>query len=104
MDVIAELFPEPGLVFLHEAKATDPLGALPEIEMRHDQPRRPAVHRLERLVAEPGGDERLPLRRLVQRNIRRVAAIAVRHYVLAGRLHLDYLRQRVNTDAPPLPV
>src|SRR3990170_416534 len=41
--VVAETFPEAWLVALEQAQAAHPLGALPEIQMGHDQPRRPAM-------------------------------------------------------------
>src|SRR5207245_10515044 len=104
MNVVAELFPEPRLVFLHEPKPADPLGALPEIEMRHDQSRRPAMHRLERLVVELVGNERLPLRHFVEGNIGRVAAGGIGHHDLAGRVELNRLEQGIDADAEPLHV
>src|SRR5256886_14570168 len=65
VDVVAERLPEARLVSLRHPKAPDPLGALPEIEVRHDQPRRPAVDRLERLVVELVGHEGLPIDHLI---------------------------------------
>src|SRR5215213_8232825 len=38
--VVAVLLPEPGLVPGHEGEPADPLGALPEIQVRHQQPDR----------------------------------------------------------------
>src|SRR3984893_13619398 len=72
--------------------------------MRHDQARRPSVYSLERLVAELVGDECLALRHFLEGNVRRVAAVAVRHHVLAGRVDLDGLEQRIDADAQPLHV
>src|SRR2546422_10929284 len=48
--VIAERFPEAQLVVIHQAKSSEPLGALPEIQMRHHQSRRAAMLRGERLA------------------------------------------------------
>src|SRR5688572_26704256 len=52
--VVAERFPETGLVLVHESKAPHPLRALPEVEVRHEEAGGPAVLRIERfaVVAE----------------------------------------------------
>src|SRR3954470_14514809 len=57
--VVAVGLPEAGLVVVEELDAAHPLGALPEVEMRHQQARRPAVLGLERLVAVAVCDPRL---------------------------------------------
>src|SRR5690242_13124271 len=41
--VVAVLLPEARLVAAQQGQAGDPLGALPEVEVRHEQPHRPAV-------------------------------------------------------------
>src|SRR4051794_31339211 len=41
--VVSVLFPEPGLVAGHQRQPADPLGALPEVQVRHEEPDRPAV-------------------------------------------------------------
>src|SRR5262249_61719024 len=56
--VVAERLPEAGLVLFQQPQAPNPLRALPEVEVRHDQAGRPPVLRLERLVGIAGGDER----------------------------------------------
>src|SRR5687767_14046272 len=38
VDSIAERFPEPALVGVHQPQSAHPLGASPEVECRHDQP------------------------------------------------------------------
>ena len=43
--MVAVALPEAGLILGDELEAAHPLGALPEVEMRHDQPQRPAVLR-----------------------------------------------------------
>ena len=43
--VVAEALPEPRPVVLHEREGVDPLRALPEVEVRHQQPGRAAVLR-----------------------------------------------------------
>src|SRR4051812_1513614 len=49
IDVITELFPEAGPVIAGEFQAAHPFGALPEIQMRHQQPSRTAMFGGERL-------------------------------------------------------
>ena len=56
--VVAERLPEPRLVAVDDAQAAHPFGALPEIEMRHDQPHRAAM--LARSGASPAVARRSP--------------------------------------------
>src|SRR6185312_17061920 len=48
--VVAEGLPEAGFVLLEQRQSTQPLGALPEVEVRHEQPGGPAVLRRQRLA------------------------------------------------------
>src|ERR1700712_1247115 len=41
--VVAVAFPEALLVVIHQGDLGNPLGALPEVQVRHDHPDRPAV-------------------------------------------------------------
>src|SRR5712692_7122555 len=41
--VVAVLLPEARAIAVHELQAADPLGALPEVQVRHEQTQRPAV-------------------------------------------------------------
>src|SRR3954454_7529032 len=50
--VVAVLLPEPWLVAGHQGQPGAPLGALPEVEVRHEQPPRPAVLGGQRLAVE----------------------------------------------------
>src|SRR3954469_7153247 len=50
--VVAVLLPEPGLVTGHERQPVDPLGALPEEQVRPQQPDRPAVLGRQRLAVD----------------------------------------------------
>src|SRR4051812_47810311 len=50
--VVAVLLPEPRLVARHERQLADPLRALPEVEVRHQQPDRSAVLDRQRLAVE----------------------------------------------------
>src|SRR4030088_31954 len=48
--VVAVAFPEPGFVVIEEPEPADPLGALPEVEMRYEETRRSAVIARQRLA------------------------------------------------------
>ena len=56
--MVAETLPEAATVGGDELEAPHPLGALPEIEMRDEQARWPAVSRSERCVGETRRDQR----------------------------------------------
>src|SRR5207248_7125817 len=55
--VISVLLPESRQVVLQQLEPTHPLRALPEVEMRHEQPRGPAVLRRQPLTAPAEGDQ-----------------------------------------------
>ena len=76
-----------------------PLRALPEVEVRDEQPRRAAVLRVERLVVVLVRDPRLAVADVLEREVRRVAAVAEREDVLGARV--DAVEQRVERDARP---
>src|SRR4051812_47643768 len=97
--VVAVALPEPWLVLLCQLQAAHPLGALPEVEVRHEQPRRAAVLRLQRLASVFVGDPRLAPRHLLERKVRRVAAVAPRAHELPARLYA--LEQPVERHAGP---
>src|SRR5690606_18425980 len=59
VEVVAVLLPEPGLVELLHREPVDPLRALPEVQVRHEQPGGAAVLRIERLPVVLVGDPRL---------------------------------------------
>src|SRR5262249_5552669 len=84
--VVAVGLPESGLVVLVHLEASYPLGALPEIQVRHEQPRRATVLRLQRLVLVLVGDPRLSVGEIRQRKIRRVAAVAKGEDVFGARI------------------
>src|SRR5262245_25033015 len=54
--VVPVALPEAGGVLGEKLQAAHPLGALPEVEVRHDQPQRSAVLRGQRLAAVPVGE------------------------------------------------
>src|SRR5918911_1742723 len=93
--VIAERFPEAWRVPVRQAQATDPFGALPEVEVWHDQPRRAAMLRCQRLILVPVRDERLAALHVRHGQVRRVPAVAPHTHVLGRRIRLDMREQRL---------
>src|SRR3954470_17303893 len=65
--VISERLPEAGLVLLGEGETADPLGALPEVQMRDQQARRTAVLGFEVISVELVDDPRLATGDVVDR-------------------------------------
>ena len=58
------MLPEPGLVAGHHDQPANPLRALPEVEVRHEQPGRSAMLRRERLPLGLDRDPGLPVEQL----------------------------------------
>src|ERR1700677_4870479 len=73
--VVAVGLPESGSVLVHELQAPDPLSALPEIQVRYQQPGRATVLGLKRGVCEAEGHPRLAAGDIRQRKVGRVAAV-----------------------------
>src|SRR5262245_4246440 len=80
--VVAVDLPEAGLVEGLEPEPAHPFGALPEVEVRDEHPGRPAVLRLERLAVVLVDDPGLSAGDVLERQVRRVAAVAVLDDVL----------------------
>src|SRR3954453_3354562 len=98
--VVAEGLPEAGLVLLREREPAPPFGALPEVEVRDEQPGRAAVLGLE-VVAVVGVDHPcLAAGDVLDRQVGRVATVAERGDVAA--LELDPVEQRVDRHAAPV--
>src|ERR687897_1552084 len=97
--VVADALPEAGLVLVAEPQAPHPLGALPEIQVRDQQPRRTAVFGLEILALETERHPGLAVQQVLQRQVGRVPTIAEGNGELGGRV--DALQQRVQRH--PLP-
>ena len=57
--VVAVLFPEAGAIGAEDLDAGDPLGAFPQVEMRHDEADRPAMLPRQRLAFPMGGKQRV---------------------------------------------
>src|SRR5918992_337829 len=97
--VVAVGLPEARLVVVAQLESANPLGALPEVEMRNEQPRRSAVLGLERLAAVLIRDPRPAADQILERQVGRVVAVAPRRDV-AG-VGLDAREQRVDRHPGP---
>src|SRR5215213_9024193 len=76
--VVAVGLPEAGLVMVAQLEAADPLRALPEVQMRDQQPRRATVLGLQRLAPVLVGDPRPAAGQVLERQVGRIAAVAPR--------------------------
>ena len=74
--VIAVRLPEARRVLVHQPQPAHPLGAFPEVQMRHEQPRRATVLALERLPVECERDPRLAAGEVVEREVGGVPTVA----------------------------
>src|SRR6202165_4701180 len=74
-NVISVRLPEAWLLLVLERYAAHPLGALPEIEVRHEQPHRPAVLWMKWLPVELVHDPRLVPGQVIERAVGRVPAV-----------------------------
>src|SRR6266542_1064959 len=97
--VVAEALPEARLVAVEQPDPADPLGALPEVQVRHQQPRRPAVLGLQVLAAEAEGDPRLAVEQVLEGKVGGVAAVGLRQREAGAGL--DVGQQRVQRHAIP---
>src|SRR5262245_26104836 len=103
--VVPVQFPEPGLVVLHEAQSSYPLGGLPEIEVRHQEACRASMLGCERLALVLPDDERLSFQQILYREVGRVAPVAKCHHVRRRWvLEPGHLEDAINGDAAPLGV
>src|SRR6516165_9673357 len=75
--VIPAQLPEAGLVALRELKPVHPLRRLPEVEMRHEQARRPPVVARQRLAFVLERDHRLPRREVREWHVGGVSVVAM---------------------------
>src|SRR3954454_844105 len=97
--VVAVALPEAGFVLLQQLQSTHPFRALPEVQMWYEQARGATVLRSERLTVVLVHDPRLAAGHLVERKVRRVAAIAPGAHELPARL--DGFEQPVYRHAGP---
>src|SRR5215213_8593488 len=97
--VVAEGLPEAGFVFGDQPQSSHPLGALPEVQVRHEQAGRTAVLGLERLAAVGVSDPGLTACDIIQRQVRGVAAVAEGDDVLGSDLY--FFKKCVHRDTFP---
>src|SRR5215216_857725 len=95
--VIAQALPEAGLVLVQQLNPADPLGALPEVQVRHEQPRRAAMLGLQLLTVVAERDPGLVDGQVLQRQIAAVAAVRLRQREAGAGLHPS---SRVSSDTP----
>src|SRR5262245_26411483 len=84
--VIAQRLPEAALVLFHEAQASHPLGALPKIEMRHEQPGRTAMRRQNRQALISGRDHAFTANEIRDGKVRCVTSVTMSYDVGFGWL------------------
>src|SRR5215213_8221161 len=97
--VVAVLLPEPRAVPRAQRDPADPLGALPEVQVRHEHAHRPTVLDRQRPPVELPGDPRLAARHVGQRQVGRVTGAGRRHHELRLGGRPGDPQQRVDADA-----
>src|SRR5690348_2831996 len=73
MVMVATLLPEAGAVTLHKLQAVEPLGALVEVELGHNQPHRATMLGVQVLTIMLDGNQHIVIIKISQRHIGRVA-------------------------------
>src|SRR5438309_1875090 len=99
--VVAAQLPEAGLVALRELKTVHPLRRFPEVEMRHEQARRPPVLALQRLAFVLERDHRLPRCEVGERHVGGVSVVAMCEYERSGCAKASVGEYVVNGHALP---
>src|SRR4051794_7680334 len=84
---------------VHDAQARDPLRALPEVEVRDEQAGRAAVLAGQWLALVFPDDPGLAAGQVLERGVRRVAAVGEGHHVGRRRVEARGLEQLVDGDA-----
>src|SRR2546425_2541362 len=97
--VIAVLLPESRQVVVQQLEASYPLRALPEVEMRHEQPGGPAVLRREPFPGPRECDEVLRPVQVRERQVRREALLGDDKTKLRRRFETGPLEQRLHGHA-----
>src|SRR5262245_19172287 len=91
--VVAVALPEPRLVVVQKLETAQPLGALPEVLRRDDEPKRPPVIGRQRLAVGLVREQRFGAFERRQRHVRSVALLGVRDHESRGRPRLHELRK-----------
>src|SRR5690349_1525231 len=91
--VVAVALPETGLVDGEQLEPAQPLGALPEVARRDDEPQRPPVLGFERLAVGRPGDQRLVVLERLERNVRGEPLLRVGDDEPRARLRAGELRE-----------
>ena len=102
--VVAVALPEAQLVVGQELQAPDPLRPFPEVLLGHDQPKRIAVVRGERLAVVGVGEEDVVVVQHRQRHVGGVALLGVADDVRGVGADLRQLQDRLDRDAFPVGV
>ena len=97
--MVAEAFPESRLILGQQRDTPNPLGALPQIEMRDKEPCGTAVFGCKVLVVESERNPRLPVPQVLERQIRSVVTVGVNHGV--GRVSRYAGKEGVERNAFP---
>src|SRR3954452_21970662 len=99
--VVAVQLPEAHSVLAHHLELAQELGRLPEVALRHQQPQRPAVIVLQRPAPVRVGQQHVVVVERAERDVRRVAAVGIRHDVRPGRLHARAVEHLAHRHAAP---
>ena len=99
--VVAVALPEAELVVVEELEPADPLAALPEVALWHEQSKRIAVFELERLAAERVGQEHVVIVEDPERQVGGVALLGVRDDVGGARAGPGPSRGSPGSGRPP---
>ncbi len=97
--VVAVALPEAGLVDRRELDPPQPLGALPEVPRRDEEPHGPAVLRSERRSVGLVDDERVLVLERRERDVRGEAVLGVGDREARARLRVAELRELAPVDA-----
>src|SRR5205085_9996664 len=97
--VVAVALPEARLVGGAKLEPAEPLGALPEVAARHDEPERPAVLGRERLAVGLVGDERVLILERRERQVRAETLLRMRDDKARASPRVDELRELAPVDA-----
>src|SRR6266568_389710 len=101
VEMIAVDLPESRSVDIQELERADPLGALPEVKSRHDEPAGTSMLRRKLLTIVPESQEDIVLEKVREKDVRRVAPVAVSHD--GGRFGPDARAAKNFRDGDALP-